>query len=198
VQIIDEVKSFVRFEREQTVTRAVALAEVVHELVEFLRFDRSLPLEKLRVRIESEPVVRANQVKLQQVLINLLKNAEYAIRGREDGRISLTLSAAGGQASLVVSDNGCGMAPDVVERIWEPFFSTKGEEGTGLGLDVAKSFIEGHGGTITCESAPGAGATFTIRLPEFKHNESAPSATAPLPIAAALPPLPLPAAQAVP
>jgi chemotaxis protein histidine kinase CheA len=57
------------------------------------------------------------------------------------------------------------MTAEVAERIWEPFFTTKGEEGTGLGLDIVKSIVESHGGQIACRTAPGAGAAFAIRLP---------------------------------
>jgi C4-dicarboxylate-specific signal transduction histidine kinase len=165
VEIIDEVKAFVRFQREEMVTQPLALTEAIHELVEFLRFERSLQLSQLSIELQGEPWVRANRVKLQQVLINLLKNAEYAIRDRDDGHITLSLRSEGERALIIVSDNGCGMTADVAQQIWEPFFTTKGDQGTGLGLDVAKSIIEGHGGTIECRSAPGAGATFTISLP---------------------------------
>src|SRR5262249_31280958 len=139
VQIINEVKAFVRFEREEVVAQPLPLSEVIHELVEFMRYDRSLPLERFSVEIQSEPWVSANRVKLQQVLLNLLKNAAYAIRDVEQGRITLKLGAADDRAVISVADNGCGMSPEVAARIWEPFFTTKGEEGTGLGLDVAKS-----------------------------------------------------------
>jgi signal transduction histidine kinase len=165
VQIVNEVKAFVRFEREQVVTQPLALPEVIRELVEFLRFERSLPLAKLSVEIQGEPWIDGNRVKLQQVLINLLKNAAHAIRDRDAGHITLALSADAEQATIAVRDNGCGMTAEVAARIWEPFFTTKGEEGTGLGLDVAKSIIEAHGGTIQCESAPEQGSTFTICLP---------------------------------
>ncbi len=73
-----------------------------------------------------------------------------------------------------------------MRRIWEPFFTTKGEEGTGLGLDVAKSIIEAHGGTIDCTSEPNRGSHFTIRLPrvesasEIKPREPAPPITVPV------------------
>jgi signal transduction histidine kinase len=168
VQIINEVKAFVRFEREEMVTQPIALAEAVHELVEFLRYEGSLPLDKLTIQIHGEPWIKANRVKLQQVLINLLKNAEDAIRDRADGHIALEASLQGEQVLISVADNGCGIAADAAERIWEPFFTTKGDQGTGLGLDVAKAIIEGHGGTIDCQSPPGAGATFAIRLPRCK------------------------------
>ncbi len=172
VQIINEVKAFVRFEREEMVTQPLALSEAVHELVEFLRYERSLPMDQLTIQIQSEPWVEANRVKLQQVLINLLKNAADAIRHAEHGHITLALSVEDEQALITVADNGCGMTPDVVERIWEPFFTTKQDQGTGLGLDVAKSIIEGHGGTIDCETRPGAGAKFTIRLPRLESPDA--------------------------
>jgi signal transduction histidine kinase len=185
VQIVDEVKAFVRFEREEMVTQPLELSEAIHELVEFLRFERSLPLDCLSIEFHGEPWVRANRVKIQQVLINLLKNAEFAIRNREGGRITLTLSEQGEQAAIVVSDNGCGMTSDVVDRIWEPFYTTKGEQGTGLGLDVAKSIIEGHGGTIECVTEPNVGATFTIRLPRIDSTDRSKSLT--LPVESAVP-----------
>lgn len=168
VQMINEVKTFVRFEQEQAVSQQVLLSELIHELREFLRFERSFPVSKFNLRIEADSWVAANRVKLQQVLLNLLKNAAYAIRSCDDGHVSLTLSVAEGRAVIAVSDNGCGMAPEVAARIWEPFFTTKGEEGTGLGLDIAKAIIEAHGGTIECTTAPRQGATFAIRLPISK------------------------------
>jgi signal transduction histidine kinase len=168
VQMINEVKAFVRFEQEQAVPQPMLVSEMVSELREFLRFERAFPLDKLSLKLQADSSVAANRVKLQQVLLNLLKNSAYAIRDCEGGQISLTLSAADGQAVITVSDNGCGMTPEVAARIWEPFFTTKGEEGTGLGLDVAKAVVEAHGGTIECQTAPRQGATFSIRLPILK------------------------------
>ena len=195
LQMINEVKAFVRFEQEQVVEQLVLISEMIHELREFMRFERTLPMNKLSVKIQADCSVMANRVKLQQVLLNLLKNAAFAIRDFEDGQISLTLSTADDQAILVVSDNGSGMTPDVAARIWEPFFTTKGAEGTGLGLDISKAIIEAHGGTIDCQTAPRQGATFIIRLPISKpanctipgeQNVAAPAA---LPGACQLPPV---------
>src|SRR5580698_8141582 len=85
-QLIDEVKSFVRSDQGSTKLSPVSLADAVHELQQFIRFDQSLPAAKIRVRVESEPMIRGNKTKLQQVVINLLKNATHAIGSREDGR----------------------------------------------------------------------------------------------------------------
>jgi len=179
VQIINEVKAFVRFEREEMTLQPLALSEAVHELIEFLRFQQSGALERLGVRIVAEPWANASRVKLQQVLINLLKNAEDAVRDRPDGHIAVELSADADKAVISVADNGCGMTPDVAARVWEPFFTTKGEQGTGMGLDVAKSIIAAHGGTIDCETKSGAGAKFTIRLPRVEPQaKTAPGGSA--------------------
>ncbi len=168
VQIVDEVKAFVRFEHQAVAMQPVSLSEVVHELLEFLRFERTFDVDLLEISIEGEPWVRANRVKLQQVLINLLKNAAFAIAENLDGRVRLSLARRQESVEIAVADNGCGMSPTVAEHIWEPFFTTKGERGTGLGLEVSRSIIEGHGGTIDCQSELGAGATFTIRLPAIE------------------------------
>lgn len=174
--LVNEVKAFVRFENDGAPLQRVALSELSHELLEFLRFDSSFPSSCMSLEIDAEPTVKANRVKLQQVLINLLKNAAHAIRGRADGQIALKLGADAESAVLTVSDNGCGMTPEVAERIWEPFFTTKGEEGTGLGLDIVKGIIESYGGMIDCRTAPDAGATFTIRLPLDKTPNEQPTA----------------------
>jgi signal transduction histidine kinase len=190
LQIINEVKAFVRFEREQVAMQPIGLAGVLHELLEFVRHERSLPLERLTVEIEADTLVQGNRIKLQQVILNLLKNAGYAIRGREDGHITLRLSSADSDAAITVSDNGCGMTPEIADRIWEPFFTTKGAEGTGVGLDVSRSIVEAHGGTIDCLTAPDQGATFTIRLPvcnEAQAPHAAPLATGGLTQALATP-----------
>ncbi len=164
-QLINEVKAFVRCEHDNLRLAPVSLADVVHELQQFVRFDQSLPAAKIHVRVDSDPLVRGNKTKLQQVLINLLKNAAHALGDQPDGRIDLTLTTEEGSAVLSVADNGCGMPPEVQKRIWEPFFTTKGQEGTGLGLDISRSMIQQHGGQIDCSSAPGQGSTFTIHLP---------------------------------
>ena len=144
VQIINEVKAFVRFEREEMVTQPVALSEVVHELVEFLRYERSLPLDRLTIQIAGRAL---GQGQPRQAAASAVEPAEE--RRARDPRIATTARSrwrcrpTASRRVITVADNGCGMTPEVAERIWEPFFTTKGDEGTGLGLDVAKSIIEG-------------------------------------------------------
>jgi two-component system cell cycle sensor histidine kinase/response regulator CckA len=107
---------------------------------------------------------------LQQVIVNLCTNAEHAMRGSGGGRLSVQLAAEGdaqhGRAVLTVRDTGHGMNAELRDRIFEPFFTTKPVgEGTGMGLAVVHGILASYGGTISVESAPGAGATFRVTLP---------------------------------
>ncbi|MGQ0634805.1 MAG: sensor histidine kinase [Planctomycetaceae bacterium] len=177
-EMVQEVKSFSQMQQQQFVKQPVNLAEAVHELVSFLRFDKSVPFQQIVVELRGEPAVLGNKVKLQQVLLNLIKNAAHAIRGKPGGRIVVSLSQNEREALLCVTDNGCGIKEDVLARIWEPFFTTKGAEGTGLGLDVSRKLVEAHGGWITCESEVDAGTTFEIRVPVAGDQQAKPESLA--------------------
>jgi PAS domain S-box-containing protein len=117
---------------------------------------------------ESNPRTRGDEQKLQQVLLNLLVNAESAMGGTQLRHLSLTTQRKQGTVQIVISDTGHGMPPVVSQRVFEPFFTTKPPgEGTGLGLSVSYGIIQAHEGTISVESTPEVGTTFTIVLPLF-------------------------------
>jgi PAS domain S-box-containing protein len=100
---------------------------------------------------------------LREAFANLLLNAVDALpRG---GTIRLGVRTAGDQVVATVEDDGIGMSPETRERLFEPFFSTKGEGGSGLGLAIVFGIVERHNGTISVESAPGRGTTFCISIP---------------------------------
>lgn len=164
-QMVKEVKSFSHVQQADFLKQPLALSEVVHELVSFLRFDKSVPFRQIGVEMRFDPQVRGNKIKLQQVLLNLIKNAAYAIRDRPDGKITVTLDRHHERALLSVADNGCGMPPEVQARIFEPGYSTKGKDGTGLGLDVCRRLIDAHDGGISFESQVGVGTRFDVILP---------------------------------
>ena len=153
VELINEVKAFVRQQHSDTVLQPMLLTETLHELMDFLRYDATLPVARCSSSCLPEPTVKGNKTKLQQVLVNLLKNAAHAVKEQPEGRIVVSLDCHADQAVIRVSDNGIGMTPEVMERIWDPFFTTKGESGTGLGLDISRSIIQSHGGKIECTSA---------------------------------------------
>jgi two-component system NtrC family sensor kinase len=122
---------------------------------------------------DSNPQVRGDEQKLQQVLLNLLVNAESAMVGTEMRHLSLMTQRKDGTVQIIVSDTGHGMQTAVSQRVFEPFFTTKPPgEGTGLGLSVSYGIIQAHGGTISVESAADVGSTFTIVLPLFAEARS--------------------------
>ena len=119
---------------------------------------------------ESNPQVRGDEQKLQQVLLNLLVNAEAAMQNTQVRHLSITTQRKQRMVHIVVSDTGHGMTPSVSERVFEPFFTTKPPgEGTGLGLSVSYGIIQAHEGTISVESTPDVGTTFTILLPLYSE-----------------------------
>ena len=110
-----------------------------------------------------DAIVAGEEAALREVLTNLIFNAVDAMPN--GGRIAIEVSVEAGQALLRLRDNGVGMTEQVKQRCLEPFFSTKGERGTGLGLSMVYGIIERHRGRLELESAPGQGTTFTISLP---------------------------------
>jgi PAS domain S-box-containing protein len=129
-----------------------------------------------------QPVVGdGNQ--LIQVFLNLITNAEHAIREvRDSGRIQIRLGQIGAHVSVTVQDNGVGILPDALPRIFDPFYTTKRPGGgTGLGLSICMSIVREHGGSIDVETLPAGGSAFTVFLPGVDMpGERSPFDTPPL------------------
>ena len=112
------------------------------------------------------PPVPCDQSQVQQVVLNLILNAAEATHGKSERRVAVSTSADNGFVRLVVADNGEGIAPENLARIFHPFFTTKPEgKGVGLGLAVSYGIIEAHGGDIEVTSRVGEGARFAVSLP---------------------------------
>jgi signal transduction histidine kinase len=115
---------------------------------------------------ETMPPVPMDSGGVHQAILNLLYNALEAVEeGKGAVSLGATYDAKKEEVELRVGDNGCGMDFQQLMHLFEPFHSTKGQRGTGLGLVVAKKVVDEHGGKITCESGPGQGTVFTITLP---------------------------------
>ncbi len=164
-ELIDEIKDFVRMDGGNYRMLNVNLGQLAREAVSLAGMHESIPKHALKLAVAAEPVVCCHKAKIQQVLFNLVKNAADALKSHDKPEIEITVACDETAGVLSVCDNGTGIDPASLERIWEPFFTTKGDEGTGLGLDTCRRIVEEHGGTLTCESRPGSGATFVVRLP---------------------------------
>ncbi len=142
----------------------VDLCEIMREAAELSqgRVDQS-GLHQLVYELVPVPTIEGSPAGLRTVFTNLIINAHHALEG--EGEIRLRTFDQGGMVCAEVIDNGVGMSPDVLSHLQEPFFTTKGEAGTGLGLTVSYKVITQHQGAIEFESEPGRGTTATVRLP---------------------------------
>jgi two-component system NtrC family sensor kinase len=164
------VRNLLTFARKRQSTRAmVDLNAVVEETLALRAYDQMLTLTVMTELEAGLPKVFADTHQVQQVMLNLLINAEQAMlaaHGRGTLTIRTHLTASGEGVILEVADDGPGVPPDAQTRIFDPFFTTKDVgKGTGLGLTVAYAIAQEHGGRIRVESTPGGGATFAVELP---------------------------------
>lgn len=176
---------------------ALDLGVAVEEVRALLEVSAGRGIALEIVREEGRAVVSADITQVRQVLLNLMINAAEAIRvkGGDGGRIRVRIGRrqltrrelemhpwsaslpAGAYVGLSVEDNGCGIPARSLERVVEPFFSTK-RTGRGLGLAAVLSIVRSHDGVLRVESEEGAGATFTVYLPERDAGEEAAAAPA--------------------
>lgn len=119
----------------------------------------------------STAVVLADAYYLRQAVDNLVRNACEAMEGQPDARLEVSVERDGGNAVARIADNGPGIAPEKLERIFEPFVSTKGK-GMGLGLAICREIVEAHAGRLEVESHVGEGTSFTLRVPLYGDGMS--------------------------
>jgi len=143
-------------------TNIKQLFENIHRLM-----NPSLKQQGINFRIitqEHFPLLNIDPVLMEQVLINLIVNASDAVRNQKKPRITLSCDLSlEGKVSLSVSDNGAGIAPDMIDKIFVPFFSTK-KKGSGIGLSLSRQIVQQHNGTLALQAQQGEGAVFTILL----------------------------------
>jgi signal transduction histidine kinase len=168
--IIDNLLKFAR--QEKVEMKPVGLNGVVEETAALI--DHQLGMHGIRLEKELAqglPAILGNANQLQQILLNLVLNAQQAMEGTQ-GKIRITTDvAADGRAEVRISDTGPGIPKEIQARLFEPFFTTKpAGKGTGLGLSVTYGIVKDHNGEILVESEPGHGATFVIRFPAAREG----------------------------
>ncbi len=188
----DLVRQVLTFGRQAKYDKQpIAIASLVGEEIAVQRSNLP-PGVEIRSRIDPGcGRIAADAVQIRQVVANLLTNACHAVAAKGSVEVSLEeveVGKGGGAVAdladgryllLTVTDSGLGMTPEVAERIFEPYFSTKGPgQGTGLGLAIVHGIVDGHGGTIAVESAPGQGSSFRVYLPVDDHGKEPPAARA--------------------
>ena len=182
-ELVHQMLTFSRYHAPQR--QPLRLHLLIHETLQLLRAALPSTIDIRAFLNTTSGTVLANPAQLQQVLINLASNADYAMRTTggvlevhldevdftPHGAVASPPLPPGPYLRLTIRDTGAGMTPEIMARIFEPFFTTKGPgEGTGLGLAVVYGIITRHGGTITVASLPEAGTTFVIYLPRVAEE----------------------------
>jgi PAS domain S-box-containing protein len=179
------VRQILTFSRQtESAQKPLILQPFVKEVAKFLQTTLPTTVDIVLSVGAGDKAILADPTEIQQILMNLCTNAAQAM-GPEGGDIHLKLNAAdidaeasariteinpGPYLKLTVSDSGGGIPADIVDRIFDPFFTTKRVgEGTGLGLSVVHGIVKKYAGAIIVESAPGAGTTFEVLLPQLEH-----------------------------
>jgi signal transduction histidine kinase/CheY-like chemotaxis protein len=162
-RIVQRLLDFTRHGSRQTQEiEALDLNAVIQSVVELVEKSFSRDDKRIELDLTPLPEIQGNRDGLEQVLLNLTINAGHAIdRG---GVVKFKTLAEGSDLIITIADSGHGISPEIIDHIFEPFVTTK-KEGSGLGLYVSYGIIQSHGGSISVESKPEQGSTFTIRLP---------------------------------
>ncbi len=143
----------------------IDLAEVVQSVLDMVQHLRNCQGKRIVFRPAGRPTALANPQEIKQVVLNIVVNALDSMD--EGGTLTISLAPKGPNVELHFADTGCGMAPEVLDKIFEPFFTAnRTGRGTGLGLSISHRIVSQHGGEIEGSSpGPGRGSTFVVRLP---------------------------------
>lgn len=165
-EIIQRIRNFAR--SREAARQPVAVRDLINAILPLARMDARANHADLRIRLDRDlPVIKADQIQIQQVLLNLVRNAIDAMMDVPENERRLDLRAwmeDGDHVRIGVTDRGCGVDDDAAEDLFTPFFTTK-ESGMGLGLAISRSIIAAHGGKLSYFNNPVVGATFYLILP---------------------------------
>lgn len=160
------VSSLLNFARPSSTTRnLVNLNATMRETLSLLDYTIRASNVDVNFQLDEQiPVTMADEKQISQVFLNIVNNAFQAMKD-EGGTLTISSAREGNNIVFTISDTGCGIPKEHLLKIFDPFFSTKGSGGTGLGLSVSHGLIRAHQGEISVKSKPGKGTTFTIKLP---------------------------------
>ncbi|MEK1929026.1 MAG: ATP-binding protein, partial [Pararhizobium sp.] len=162
--VLSRLRSLVK--KEDIAFRDVDLNEVVDGVVDLIHSDLIERRIELRLKFDrNAPMVRGDSVQIQQVLLNLVRNACDAMSASENRQLTLTTDGTlKDGAGVLVADTGTGVPVELQDKMFEPFITSK-THGLGLGLTVSRTILKAHGGSIWCKQNPGGGAIFAFSLP---------------------------------
>lgn len=171
--LVDEIRRFASGTGGELKMVDEDLSALAAGVVRFMRCDARIRAVDIAVAPAGPVWGRVDADRMRQVLINLLRNAADAVDARA-GKVIVRTCQGGEKAWIEVEDNGGGIPEEVAARIFEPFFTTKGDRGLGLGLDISRSIVAAHGGSLTFRRREGGGTVFRVELPAAPSPEPVP------------------------
>jgi len=162
-QTVEDFRNFFRTDKEKVSFNVV---EVVHKALSLVQWSFERQKIKVDVRVVADPVIAGFSNEFSQVLLNIIQNAHHVIQDRhiDDPEITVEIGSLSGRAYITISDNAGGISEEIMERIFDPYFTTRGSEGTGIGLFISKTIVERHmQGTLTVRNTE-RGAEFRIEV----------------------------------
>lgn len=163
--MVDEIRDFARGERPELSREPAEVSSVVEEALTILHYDRDVRSRNIVREFRARPLAALDREKFSQVVINLLTNAVLATAAGDTIKLELWSEDEKGYCILTVTDTGTGMPPHVLARLGEPFFTTRGDRGSGLGVGICMRICEEHGGSLAYCSEEGTGTIARVRLP---------------------------------
>ena len=161
--ITEEYLAFARLPKPKLAYEAVN--PMVGALAAFVREDLAAKNVDLAIELgDGDPIALIDAAQLRQCLINLVRNATEAVAAKGKGKVTLRTKRTGDRVLIEVEDDGTGIPPDVLPRLFDPFFSTK-EGGSGLGLALTQQIVKDHGGDLAVDSTVGKGTVFRVAVP---------------------------------
>ncbi len=165
--LVDEVRALAKNEEISYTIKPHSIQDIIEESIALVKMDPDVKNKSIQYEEKIPIIVLVDKNKIIQVMLNLLRNSAHAIDDKKIvGEIIIKTKDQENYIAVKIIDNGIGMDQNRLSNIWQPFYTTKGEKGTGIGLGITKRIIEGHGGEIHCESILNHGTTFHFTLPK--------------------------------
>ena len=171
LDLVDEIRMFARGDTREYNMLPHVMSEVVQRVVRFVSCDAKVRRSNIKYTCIEDAQVIMDAERIRQVLINLLQNAADALQNTENPQIRVRVFVKMSYSCVSVTDNGVGIPQELQSKIFDPLFTTKGENGLGLGLDICKRLVRAHKGELICSSQLNKGTTFTMMIP-LNHEDA--------------------------